>query len=105
MKWKFSKVTALLLAGTMLVATGCSDYDEDIRDVNKRLDDLTAETMANFETQSDALKGLKETLETAQDDIKTNADNLAREKKALEYALATLKKASEDADAGLKKMI
>lgn len=105
MKWKFSKVTALLLAGTMLVATGCSDYDEDIRDVNKRLDDLTAETMANFETQSDALKGLKETLETAQDDIKTNADNLAREKKALEDALATLKKASEDADAGLKKMI
>lgn len=105
MKWKFSKVTALLLAGTMLVTTGCTDYDDDIRDVNKRLNDLTTETMANFDTQSDALKSLKESLEKAEADIKANAENLAKEKKALEEALATLQKASEKADADLQKLI
>ncbi len=105
MKWKFSKVAALLLAGTMLVTTGCTDYDDDIRDVNKRLDDLAAETLANFETQNGALNTLKTTLETAQADIKKNAEELATQKKALEDAKAELKKASEDADAELKKLI
>lgn len=98
-------MTALLLAGTMLVTTGCTDYDDDIRDVNKRLDDLTTETMANFDTQSEALKSLKESLEKAEADIKANAENLAKEKKALEEALAALQKASEKADADLQKLI
>lgn len=103
MKWKFSKVTALFLAGAMVVTSGCTDYKDDIQDLNKRLDDLNAETIANFEKQDTAMKSLKETLEKAQGDIKKNVEDLAAQKKAMEDADAVLKKAMEDADDALRK--
>ncbi len=103
MKWKFSKVTALLLAGAMVVTSGCTDYKDDIQDLNKRLDDLNAETVANFETQKTAMETLQKELEKADDDIQKNIDNIESDIKKLQDADATLKKAMEDADAALKK--
>ncbi len=103
MKWKFSKVTALLLAGAMMVTSGCTDYKDDIQDLNKRLDDLNAETVANFETQKNAMETLQKELEKADDDIQKNIDAIESDIKKLQDADATLKKAMEDADAALKK--
>lgn len=103
MKWKFSKVTALLLAGAMVVTSGCTDYKDDIQDLNKRLDDLNAETVANFETQKTAMETLQKELEKADDDIQKNIDNIESDIKKLQDADVTLKKAMEDADAALKK--
>ncbi len=37
----FSKLVALFLTGAMLTGVGCKDYDGDIDDINKKLDDLT----------------------------------------------------------------
>ena len=37
----FRKFLALFLTGTMLAGVGCKDYDDDIDDINKKIDDLT----------------------------------------------------------------
>lgn len=103
MKWKFSKVTALLLAGAMVVASGCTDYKDDIQDLNKRLDDLNAETVANFETQKKAMETLQKELEKADDDIQKNIDNIESDIKKLQDADKVLEQAMKDADAALKK--
>lgn len=103
MKWKFSKVTALLLAGAMVVTSGCTDYKDDIQDLNKRLDDLNAETVANFETQKKAMETLQKELEKADDDIQKNIDNIESDIKKLQDADKVLEQAMKDADAALKK--
>lgn len=103
MKWKFSKVTALLLAGAMVVTSGCTDYKDDIQDLNKRLDDLNAETVANFETQKTAMETLQKELEKADDDIQKNIDNIESDIKKLQDADKVLEQAMKDADAALKK--
>lgn len=106
MKWKFSKVTALLLAGAMIVTSGCTDYKDDIQDLNKRLDDLNAETVANFETQKTAMETLENALKTAQEGIKNNADDLKTQKEALENAKtdldAAIKKVNDDLSSAMK---
>lgn len=103
MKWKFSKVTALLLAGAMVVTSGCTDYKDDIQDLNKRLDDLNAETVANFETQKTAMETLQKELEKADDDIQKNIDNIESDIKKLQDADKVLEQAMKNADAALKK--
>lgn len=36
----FSKLLSMFLLGAMLLPVGCTDYDDDIREVNNRIDDL-----------------------------------------------------------------
>ena len=38
----FRKFLALFLTGTMLAGVGCKDYDDDIDDINKKIDELKA---------------------------------------------------------------
>ncbi|MEG1672427.1 MAG: hypothetical protein RR298_02755 [Alistipes sp.] len=47
----FAKLFACLLAGVMLTAVGCKDYDDDITDLNNRIDGLTTGTIATMASQ------------------------------------------------------
>ena len=87
MKVKFTKLAALLLAGAALFATGCTDYEVDIQNANKRIDELTSGKVATLEQQVAALQATVATLETAADhdaDIATLRSEMAAMKTALE---------------------
>ena len=57
MKFKFTKLAALLLAGAALLASGCTDYEVDIQKANQRIDQLSTE----LNNQVEALKTLLQT--------------------------------------------
>ena len=63
MKFKFTKLAALLLAGAALLAAGCTDYEVDIQKVDKKVDELAVKTAADLAAQVDALKAMINTLE------------------------------------------
>ena len=63
MKFKFTKLAALLLAGAALLAVGCTDYEVDIQKVDKKVDELAAKTAADLDAQVNALKAMISTLE------------------------------------------
>lgn len=52
----FRNFTALLLSGTMLAGVGCKDYDDDIDNINKRLDAMEIE-LSSIPEQIEAIKG------------------------------------------------
>ena len=51
----FRNFTALLLSGTMLAGAGCKDYDDDIDNINKRLDGMEV-TISSLPEQLEAIK-------------------------------------------------
>lgn len=58
---KFIKATCLL-AGVMFVAA-CTDYAEDIRDINGRIEQLEGKTMSSLTEQKEGLEAALKTLE------------------------------------------
>lgn len=51
----FRNFTALLLSGTMLAGAGCKDYNDDIDNINKRLDGMEV-TISSLPEQLEAIK-------------------------------------------------
>lgn len=83
----FSKLLSMLLVGAMLFTVGCTDYDEDIKNLEQKVDDIV-ETLYN-----DEINPLKADLA----DTKANLEQL---KQDLEEALAALEtKHDEDIEA------
>lgn len=83
----FSKLLSMLLVGAMLFTVGCTDYDEDIKNLEQKVDDIV-ETLYN-----DEINPLKADLA----DTKANLEQL---KQDLEDALAALEtKHDEDIEA------
>ena len=64
MKVKFTKLAALLLAGAALFVAGCTDYEVDIQNVDKKVDELAAKTVADLNSQVAALNATISQLET-----------------------------------------
>ena len=93
MKIKFSNVVKMFLAGACFVAVGCTDYGQDIENLNNRIDALETDKITPLETD---LAAVKSALETAkkdlQDKIKANADAIEE----LEGALADLEAKAAD---------
>ena len=95
----FRKFLALFLTGTMLAGVGCKDYDDDIDQLNNRLDELTTGKIATLESQLgslqtavDNLKSADEALGKRIDDLKSDADANAKDIEALEKAQGQLQK-------------
>ena len=83
----FSKLLSMLLVGAMLFTVGCTDYDEDIKNLKQEVNDIV-ETLYN-----DEINPLKADLA----DTKANLEQL---KQDLEDALAALEtKHDEDIEA------
>lgn len=68
MKVKFSKLAALLFVGAALVAASCNntDYDDDIKDLQKKVTALETGKVASLESQVSILQSAVSTLESAQ---------------------------------------
>ena len=88
MKVKFTKLAALLLAGAALLASGCTDYEVDIQEANKRIDQLDQNlktNVAELNSQVDALKTMINTLRSDHDaDIAAVRNEMAVLKTTLE---------------------
>lgn len=94
MKRHFQKLVALFLSGTMLLSAACSDYDDDISAVNKRIDELVSGKVANLEEQCASTKAAVAALEQARAKMESNIADLQSD-------IATL----ESADEQLQKLI
>ncbi|MBQ6762255.1 MAG: hypothetical protein IJP49_05840 [Bacteroidales bacterium] len=112
MKVKFTKLAALLLAGAALLAAGCTDYEVDIQNVDKKVDALAAKTVADLEAQADALRAMINTLDN---DLTNDISKIEDDVEALQGALDDLNsdfnkaieriKALEDADENFQKAV
>ena len=51
-----SKFCGMFLAGALFAVAGCTDYDEDIREINNKLDNEVAVSISNLD---DAIKNLE----------------------------------------------
>ena len=76
MKVKFSKLAALLLGGAALVAVGCTDYDDDIKDLQKQITALETGKVATVESQVATLQSAVSTLEAARTAIEGDISDL-----------------------------
>lgn len=101
MKKQFMKWTALFLSGAMLLNVGCKSYDDDIKDIRNRIDDLTSVTIADLQTQlsnaQSAIAGINKTIEELQSADKANASLMEQLRKDMETADAENAKAIKDA--------
>lgn len=88
----FSKLLSMLLVGAMLFTVGCTDYDEDIKNLEQKVDDIV-ETLYN-----DEINPLKADLA----DTKANLEQL---KQDLEDALAALETKHDEDIAEIKALL
>lgn len=88
----FSKLLSMLLVGAMLFTVGCTDYDEDIKNLEEKVDDIV-ETLYN-----DEINPLKADLA----DTKANLEQL---KQDLEEALAALETKHDEDIAEIKALL
>ena len=93
-----SKLLSVLLLGSMLWTVGCSNYDEDIRDLNNKIDNIQNSLM------DDQISPLKTDFET----IKAQLEELVSDTEALTAThkadLATLTKANEELTKRIKTL-
>ena len=71
MKIKFSNFVKLFLAGVCFAAVGCTDYGQDIENLNNRIDALETDTIAAL---AEDLEKVKEALEGAKTDLQSKID-------------------------------
>ncbi len=96
----FRTVMAFFLAGAALTWVGCSDYDDDIQNINDRIDELTTGKLASIESQQASLQATLDGLRNADNALGSRIDEL----KSQSASAADLKKL-EDAQAALKSTI
>ena len=109
-----SKLLSMFLVGAMLYSTGCTDYDEDIANLNDKVDNLEQELVngqinplkADLAATKAALEAAIETAKSEiltqhEADVKTLKEADAKAEEAIEAAL----KAIKDGDDALDKKI
>ena len=67
MKKLWRKVLAVALVGVVAGSVGCKDYDDDIDQLNNRLDELTTGKIATLESQLSSLQTTVDNLKSADD--------------------------------------
>ena len=129
MKINFSNFVKLFLAGASLLAVGCTDYGQDIQNLNDRIDDLQTDVIDPLAVDLEAVKadlaaaktdlqakidankalidGLTDELATAKSNIKANADAIAAAQgdiDKLEVAVETINGQIKDLDDAVKDL-
>lgn len=84
-----SKFLSMLLIGTMLYATGCTDYDADIKDLNDKIEGIESTLNGKVDPLAAELDKVAAALEDA---IKDANENIA----ANEEAMSALKDADDE---------
>lgn len=75
MKKTFKKLLALFLTGTMLAGVGCKDYDDDIDNLQKEIDDLKGQI--ELKADKSAFESLKQKIDAIDFDSFLTAEDLA----------------------------
>ena len=101
MKKNFFNITKAFLLGLALVAVGCSDYDEDIKDLNNRIDAVTSQITGEIDLTKVDLDNTKKDLNVAKEalaalQVKHDADIAA-----LKASDETLKSSIAEANAAI----
>lgn len=94
----FRFVAALLIVGMTAAQIGCKDYDDDIADLNNRIDDLSGGKIATVEQQLAALQSSLEGLKSIDESISQSISGLESQLATLRQELEALQ-ADEAADA------
>lgn len=76
MKKLWRKVLAVALVGVVAGSVGCKDYDDDIDQLNNRLDELTTGKIATLESQLSSLQTSVDNLKSADDALGKRIDEL-----------------------------
>ena len=93
-----SKLLSVLLMGVMLYSTGCADYDEDIKSINNRIDQLVSGEIQPLKADLAKVKSdLEAAIAAAQAELKNIHDVDIANLKAADEALA------EDANAHIRQ--
>lgn len=81
----FRKFLALFLTGTMLAGVGCKDYDDDIDNINNRIDEIETVKLPGIQTQIESVKAsipdltdLNKRVGTLEGDTKTLKDDCGK---------------------------
>ncbi|MBR1961933.1 MAG: hypothetical protein IKA26_03130 [Alistipes sp.] len=129
MKINFSNFVKLFLAGASLLAVGCTDYGQDIQNLNDRIDDLQTDVIDPLAVDLEAVKadlaaaktdlqakidankalidGLTKDLADAKSNIKKNADAIAAAQgdiDNLEKAVETINGQIDNLDKAVEKL-
>lgn len=102
----FRTVVAFFFAGMALTWVGCSDYDQDIADLNSRIDELTTGKIASIESQYSSLQSTLNSLQSAdaamtskiaalEASAKQDVADLKGEQAAIQQALADMEAAQK----------
>ena len=84
MKIKFSNLVKMFLAGACFVAVGCNDYDQDIKNLNNRIDAIESNNITPLKTD---LAAVIADLEAAKSDLQDKIDANTATISELEAAL------------------
>lgn len=91
-----SKLLSMLLVGAMLYSTGCTDYDQEIKDINNRLDELVQNEIDPLKVNLD---NVKTELQAAIADVNEAIEDHASDLETLKGAVADAEEAIEDLEA------
>lgn len=105
MKFNFSNFVKLFLAGATLLAVGCTDYGQDIQNLNDRVDKLETETNDKISGLQSDLKTVQDNLAKAQSDIKDQQAKHDKDVETLNGLISALDGKLTDAVADLEKAI
>lgn len=91
-----SKLLSMLLVGAMLYSTGCTDYDQEIKDINNRLDELVQNEIDPLKVNLD---NVKTELQAAIADVNEAIEDHASDLETLKGAVADAEEAIEGLEA------
>lgn len=91
-----SKLLSMLLVGAMLYSTGCTDYDQEIKDINNRLDELVQNEIDPLKVNLD---NVKTELQAAIADVNEAIEDHASDLETLQGAVADAEEAIEGLEA------
>lgn len=89
----------LFLTGTMLIGVGCKDYDDDINEINKKIEGLETGKLASLEEQLNSLKSTISSLEQADKNLQTQIDE---QKKTISSATDDIENLEKELEKAVK---
>ena len=82
----------------MLAGVGCKDYDDDIKEINNKIEGLETGKLASLEEQLNSLKVTISTLEQADKDLQ---QKINEQEKAISSATGDIEQLEKELETGL----
>lgn len=102
---EYEKYIAALFGAIALLASGCADYDSDIKYLEQRIDDIEGNRIKSIESQIQNIRASLPRLEQADKDLKDMITALEGTAASLGKSLADNSKNISDVKADLEKSV